>query len=432
MTSIPACSSLFEWLQTEWVMTKRVLFISNGHGEDLNASLVLRALRHFSPEVETAAMPIVGRGNAYRRLGVPIIGPTQQLPSGGFNYINVGRLLNPVNWWRDTNPVSLLKDLLSGLIGLTWNQWKAVRRYSKTCDVLFASGDIVPILFARLTGKPFLVFLATTSSYYEGRVRLPWLAGWGLSSPQCLHILTRDRLTAQEFQQRGFARTQFLGCPFMDALEPTSKVLYQIPAAPLIALLPGSRLPEAQTNLGLMLDLCEAIAALQPAHFHTALVPSFTSDHLKELAATYGWDVHSGQLKKAGITVHYHYDAFADILHQSNLVVGMAGTAVEQAVGLGKPVVQIPGAGPQFTYIFAEAQMRLLGPSVITVGNRPANTKTLTAAAFRISQILSDPIYLQQCEASGRERIGEPGGAEAIAQILFKTLIHLSEEVSVS
>ena len=84
MTSLPACSSLFEWLQTERVMTKRVLFLSNGHGEDLNASLVLRALRHFAPEMEMAAMPIVGRGNAYRKLGVPIIGPTQQLPSGGF------------------------------------------------------------------------------------------------------------------------------------------------------------------------------------------------------------------------------------------------------------------------------------------------------------------------------------------------------------
>jgi hypothetical protein len=41
------------------------------------------------------------------------------LPSGGFNYINFARFLNPVNWWRDTNPVSLVKDVFSGLIGLT-------------------------------------------------------------------------------------------------------------------------------------------------------------------------------------------------------------------------------------------------------------------------------------------------------------------------
>ena len=86
-------------------MTRRVLFLSNGHGEDLNASLVLNALWAIAPELEVAAMPIVGKGNAYRNLGVEIIGPTQQLPSGGFNYINFARFLNPVNWWRDTNPV---------------------------------------------------------------------------------------------------------------------------------------------------------------------------------------------------------------------------------------------------------------------------------------------------------------------------------------
>jgi len=48
-------------------------------------------------------------------------------------------------------------------------------------------------------------------------------------------------------------------------------------------------------------------------------------------------------------------DAFADILQQSSLVIGMTGTAVEQAVGLGKPLIAVPGNGPAFTYRFAEA-----------------------------------------------------------------------------
>ncbi|MBE7382882.1 MAG: hypothetical protein F6J95_015890 [Leptolyngbya sp. SIO1E4] len=412
-------------------MPQRVLFLSNGHGEDLNATLVLRALAHLVPEIEAAAMPIVGTGRAYRKLGVPIIGPTQQLPSGGFNYINVGRLLNPVNWWRDTNPVSLLKDLFAGLIGLTWKQLRAVRRYSQSCDLLFATGDVVPILFARLTGRPFLVFLVSTSSYYEGKARLPLLTQWALRSPQCHQIFTRDRYTAQDLQQRGFNQTRFLGYPIMDMLTPTGKPLQCVPPAALIALLPGSRLPEAQTNLGLMLKLCEAIAALRPAYFHAALVPSFTAEHLQTLAHTHGWDAtHPGGLKKAGMTVHYHYDAFADILHQCDLVVGMAGTAVEQAVGLGKPVVQIPGHGPQFTYLFAEAQMRLLGISVLMVGNRPATHHTLMTAAEKIDQTLNDPAYLQQCGVNGRERVGPPGGSKAIARAVLNTLKHLSEKAS--
>jgi uncharacterized protein (TIGR03492 family) len=410
-------------------MARRVLFLSNGHGEDLNASLVLKALEAIAPELEVAAMPIVGEGSAYRKLGVEIIGPTQQLPSGGFNYINFARFLNPVNWWRDTNPVSLVKDVFSGLIGLTIGQLRAVQQYSPTCDLLFACGDIVPILFARLTGRPFFVFLVSTSSYYEGKVKLPWLAQWGLRSPHCLAILTRDRYTAQDLLARGFGRTQFLGYPIMDVLTPSGQSLTQ-PQVPLIALLPGSRLPEAQINLGLMLDLCEAIAPLRPAQFHTALVPSFGKDYLAALAAEQGWTLHPGYLQKAAVTVHYHYDAFADILHQCDLVVGMAGTAVEQAVGLGKPIVQIPGPGPQFTYLFAEAQMRLLGESVTTIGTRPATAKTLTAAAAKIDQILNDEPYLERCRVNGHERVGGPGGAEAIAHKIVETLNQLTKETS--
>jgi uncharacterized protein (TIGR03492 family) len=409
-------------------MTRRVLFLSNGHGEDLNASLVLEALREYASDIETAAMPIVGKGSAYRKLSVPIIGPTQQLPSGGFSYINLLRFLNPINWWRDTNPMSLVKDLFSGLIGLTYQQIKAVRQWSLTCDLLFACGDIVPILFARITGRPFMVFLVSNSSYYEGRVKLPWLAQWSMRSRHCLSILTRDRYTAQDLQQRGFHHTRFLGYPIMDVLTPKGIKLNDEPWLPLIALLPGSRLPEAQSNLGLMLSLCEILVKYRPVHFHVALVPSFTPEQVQTIALRHRWETcQPGVLSKGQVKVHYHYDAFADILHQCDLVIGMAGTAVEQAVGLGKPVVQIPGNGPQFTYLFAEAQMRLVGSSVVTVGTRPATEKTLREAAQAIDQILNSPIYLQECKVNGRERVGEPGGSAAIARHILKALETLSK-----
>ena len=38
------------------------------------------------------------------------------------------------------------------------------------------------------------------------------------------------------------------------------------------------------------------------------------------------------------------------------MLYSMAGTATEQAIGLGKPVIQIEGKGPQFTKTFAEAK----------------------------------------------------------------------------
>ncbi|PZO58357.1 MAG: hypothetical protein DCF15_05385, partial [Phormidesmis priestleyi] len=65
-------------------MPQRLLYISNGHGEDDNSSHVIRSLKAIRPDLEIFALPIVGEGNAYRKLGIPIVGPTYVLPSGGF------------------------------------------------------------------------------------------------------------------------------------------------------------------------------------------------------------------------------------------------------------------------------------------------------------------------------------------------------------
>lgn len=390
-------------------MTKKVLFLSNGHGEDLNASLILQALLKSNPTIALiAAMPLVGDGTAYHRLNIPIIGPTQNLPSGGMIY---------------THLFNLVKDLWSGLIKLTWLQVQAVLKYSQDCDLLIAVGDIFPITVAFVTRRPFVAFIVSTSSYYEGRLKLPWITQWCLKSPKCQQIFTRDAFTAEDLQQQGLKKAIFAGYPVMDVLSRTGTDLdldknYQ----PLIALLPGSRLPEALNNLGLLLNICEEIAKIRPIQFRVALVSSITEDELYILAQKIGWVyLESGKLIKRTekdnvIIVRCFYNAFADILYECDLVLGMAGTAVEQAVGLGKPVVQIPGYGPQFTYRFAEAQMRLLGLSVSTVGKKPNEPNLFRHTAQEVIKILHNPDYLHSCVANGKERMGEKGGSEEIAR----------------
>jgi uncharacterized protein (TIGR03492 family) len=112
----------------------KVLFLSNGHGEDLNASLILGALRSLQPSLQIGAMPLVGMGNAYRRLQVEIIGSTQNLPSGGIIY------LNPWNW---------VKDITSGLIGLTLQQIKAVFREKTNKKLKQKPGILAMMAFCR-------------------------------------------------------------------------------------------------------------------------------------------------------------------------------------------------------------------------------------------------------------------------------------------
>ncbi len=399
---------------------QKVLFISNGHGEDLHAIQIIKALCQQQPQLEIGAMPIVGQGNAYRNLGVKIIGPTEALPSGGF--INSDRL-------------KILGDIQSGLLTLLWRQVQAIRNYGRDCTSIFAIGDVVVLLGAYLTGKPYTAFIVSSSAYYENRMKFPLLTDWLLKSDRCQQIFTRDLYTADMLNKQGYSKAMFVGFPAMDALAPTGKDLQLAPNLPFIALLPGSRLPEAGANLQLLLDLAIATTPLfsDGIQFRAAVTPNlFTPDAqgmipLQQLAAQRGWEYPAaGYLihPQQGVKIRCFCDAFADILQQCDLVVGMAGTAIEQAVGLGKPIIQFPGAGPQFTYAFAEAQMRLLGTSVQTIGTQPANAETIDLAARAVRQTLLDRDYLECCRENGLERIGGAGGAAEMARIFVEHFKH--------
>ncbi|MDZ8067721.1 MAG: lipid-A-disaccharide synthase-related protein [Nostoc sp. DedQUE08] len=398
--------------------SKRILFISNGHGEDNHTSHVIQTLRQLCPSIEMAAMPIVGEGKAYRSLDIPIIGPTQTMPSGGFFYMK--RLY-------------LLKDFQSGLIGLTWRQLQAVLQYAPNCDLIMSTGDFISQTFAYLTKRPFVSFISCLSALYEGRLRINPLLWHDLNSSRCLTVFTRDSYTAFDLQRQGIAKAQFGGIPALDRLVPTGKDLYLKPDIPAIALLPGSRMPEAARNFSLQLQLVIEIAKVMPSgfQFRAALVPNLMAQ-LDDIAQSQGWQLNQGILTYSPpgssaeesplVEVRCYSDAFSDIVYYSDLVIGMAGLAVDLAVAIGKPIIQIPGEGPQFTYQFAEAQTRLLGISAQTIGTKPATPEILKQAAKRVVETLQDSDYLAKCKENGPERFGPPGASERIARFILNSL----------
>jgi uncharacterized protein (TIGR03492 family) len=413
----PETNSSGNYLLLPWqirkIVNKKILFVSNGHGEDVNASAIANALGQLDPTVQIGAMPTVGAGNAYRRLGIEIIGPTKaEIPSGGFSY---------------AHPGLLVADIADGLIGRLGRQVAAVRSYSRDASLILAMGDEVVLAIANLAKRPFFSFLCSTSAHYEKRLRISPLRQ-ALLRP-CQRIYTRDALTAESMRARGFSQSVFVGNPFMDALVPSG---LDLPTGqPLLAMLPGSRLPEAAANLEILLELALAIARFpgsSPPLCWLALTPNFlTADPLPLNALAAPWKVlpvsdSSYQLVHPEITVYFSTTAFADILERSTVVVGMAGTAIEQAVGLGKAVVQIPGRGPQFTYAFAEAQSRLLGEAILTIGKKPANAATIEEAAQTIGRIIGDAEYLEKCRIAGQGRVGGRGAANQIAQDILANI----------
>ncbi|MDJ0601193.1 MAG: lipid-A-disaccharide synthase-related protein [Crocosphaera sp.] len=398
--------------------SKRILFISNGHGEDNHSSYVIETLLQRYPNLEVAAMPIVGEGNAYRRLNVPIIGPTQNMPSGGFSYINRLRLLT---------------DLKAGLVGLTWRQLQAVWQYAPSCDLIMATGDTVSQGFAYSTGYPYVSFISCLSALYEGTLKVGPFIGTFLRSPRCLAVFTRDPYTAKDLKKQGIGKAMFGGIPSLDKLSPTGKDLQLKSDIPMVALLPGSRLPEAVRNFKLQLNLIlEIVKVISPENiqFRAALVPKLMQE-LTAIANSEGWQYEDNKLtyktEQGTAEVICYSDAFNDILHNCTLMLGMAGLAVDQGIALGKPVIQVPGEGPQFTYEFAEAQTRLIGSCAQTIGKGPATSQTLKEAAECVVKTVGDKAYLEECEAKGKARFGPPGASERIARFILSHL-EINEE----
>ena len=429
----------------------RFLCLSNGHGEDAIALRILRALQQQDHPPEIAALPLVGEGQVYDRADIPVIGPVKAMPSGGFVYMD-GK--------------QLARDVRGGLVALTRDQIKAIRVWchgenggGNSC--ILAVGDIVPLLFAWLSGVSYAFVGTAKSEYYlrneegpvsrlswfdhferwSGSVYVPW-ERWLMSRPNCKAVIPRDSLTTHTLKQWSIPAYD-LGNPMMDSLDPTGKLDLPEAIAPsdspplTILLLPGSRAPEAHRNWQLILT---AIASVQEKLgdrsllFVAAIAPSLDLTPFIDLLPASQWrpidglETASGYCRWRGYanvasqsnpvsdvapaTLILSQTAFNDGLHQADVAIALAGTATEQFVGLGKPAITIPGTGPQFTPAFAEAQTRLLGPSIIPV-------QSPQEVGGAIASLLNNPEQQERIRQNGQHRMGQPGASERIAACLI-------------
>ena len=404
----------------------RLLLLSNGHGEDLSGALLGRQLLAQGLAVE--ALPLVGHGHPYRQAGIPVISRTREFSTGGLGYTSLAGRITEL---REGQYLDVVRRLLS-LRG-------------RRDRLIVAVGDLLPVLAAWLVRRPAVVYLVAYSSHYEGRLRLPWPCGWLLRRRRFRKVWSRDALTASDLSDQLGRPVQFLGNPFLD---PVSEAGEPIPsgAAQTLAVLPGSRLPEARRNLELMLDLLRRLPApLQPAPalaLQAALVGDLDATTLARIGAPLGWTLEQGRGPEDGNAslvlvrglqrLQLHWGRFAAVLGGSDLVLSMTGTAAEQAVGLGKPVLQLEGHGPQFTPGFAEAQRRLLGPGLSCASGAVGSAAALQAGAELAASLLArladpqqGPTWRQQLAAIGAERIGNPGGSPRMAAAIMELLSDL-------
>ena len=400
----------------------KLLIISNGHGEDIIAVRIIEQLQLAIHNLEITALPIVGEGYAYQNLKIPIAGKVQPMPSGGFVYMSKN------HFWG---------DIQGGLIQLTLEQLKVVKQWGKTKNAILAVGDIVPLLFARLSGSKYAFVGTAKSEYYLrdnqgkwlaqtsrlekqfGSVYLPW-ERWLMSS--AVSVYPRDTLTTQILQQQQI-KAYDLGNPMMDGFEIRTTVC-QWHQTLKIALLPGSRQQEALRNwLQIVMVVSEIIDRFKEYRliFYAAIAPALEMSFFQESLIAHGWQTELSTSEKVifhqrQATLWLAQNAYQKYLQESYLAIAMAGTATEQFVGLGKPAVIMPGEGPQCTLAFMEAQSRLLGCSVLL-------RETPAQVVAAIESLLDRPQKLEKIAQNGKARMGNPGAATRIAEHLTTHLL---------
>jgi uncharacterized protein (TIGR03492 family) len=416
-------------------MPPRLLVLSNGHGEDLIALRLVQALRRRQPELSVAVMPLVGEGQTFATAeaagALRRIGPRRTLPSGGFSNQSLR---------------GLLSDLAAGLPLLSWHQGRLVRAWGRRGDPILAVGDLLPLLLAWSGGGPY-GFIGTPKSDWTWASPAP--IGWGHSPladayhrskgsewdpwewalmglRRCRLVACRDRLTARGLRRHG-VHAVAAGNPMMDGFPSLPRPAWLAERRPLL-LLPGSRMPEALTNLRRLLPaLTPATSPANATAPWTVLLctgshpspeeiaPVLVEAGFRPVAPPAGSEA-AAAWSRDSLTLLVGPGRFSAWAGWADLGLATAGTACEQLVGLGIPALSLPGAGPQFTVGFARRQSRLLGGAVEPY-------PTAAALGQRLAALLSDPGERQRLGRIGQRRMGPPGGSDRLAALIGARLL---------
>ncbi len=370
------------------------LFVSNGYGEDAIGANIAEII---SAKYQVAAFPLVGHGKPYQLRGISVVKSFPALPGEG---------------------VSLRKDIQGGLLSLLRLEWKALSQLHDQVEEAVSIGDIFPTLLSCWALKRKFSFVGTAKSVDVQ----PYNVFERFVLRKASRIYVRDERTATSLVGKG-VKAEWAGNPMMDEVA-VSKVHFPAFTGRTIAILPGSR-EDAPQNLSIQAEALNALSRnlSTPIRGLVAIPPTLTLQAL--LSKFNGWDgmlvANSepgilGQIVHGNVLLLLVSGCLGDVLRASSLVFGQAGTANEQAAGLGKPVIAFDFSlyrnGTLSWYRWR--QKKLLGESLVVVY---PNAELLAAKAANVFQ--DRTLYLQMAE-EGKARLGASGASPKIAEALMR------------
>ena len=382
----------------------KLLFVTNGHGEIAIADRIAEEVRALAPTAAIDHLPLVGESRSeYMRE----VGPRRAMPSGGL--IAMGNVRN------------IFADVRGGLLGLTLKQRAFLTHARGQYDRVVAIGDVFALLMALAARAP------TT---YLGTAKSVRVAPYGFFERRTLRradpVFVRDEATAQMLRAQGIdaqAPGNVIVDLFGSADDPRADVAAE-GFAPVLVLFPGSR-QSAYDDARFLLEVLDRIAADCP---HLGAVMSiaplldaatFAADFRAD-----GWEVDERTDTRIPFVVRRGERVYArawrgaigPLLARAQLVMGQAGTANEAAAAAGVPVVAFERDRDRKTAWYRMRQHGLLGEALAVL---PGD---LPRAADGVRALLDDAPRRARMGAQGRERMGGPGGARAIARDLVERL----------
>ncbi|MCX7972773.1 MAG: hypothetical protein N2657_06160 [bacterium] len=356
----------------------KILFLSNGYGEDTIASYIIKA---FPPDLRKKiyAFPLVTEGSIFKEEGIKICGPIRVLPSRG-----ISGLLNLKNF---------IIDIKSGLIQHVIQQVNFIKNLDK--DFYFvAVGDIYPLSILYLTSRISKAFFVATAksikteifNFFEIHIMKKVIASF-----------VRDNSTQEWIQKKyKLSNVYFFGNPVLDIpLADSPDILKNIEKSRNIIFLPG-RVNEALKNINLLLPAMREIVSR--GYTFCIVVPDFYPlEEIRSIISSFDQSI---------FLVSSRYYRF--LLERSFLAWGFAGSANEQAAGFGIPVISLNEKN-----WYRQRQKKLLKDSLILVEN-PYDfiSKTL--------ELANNPEYYGVLSNAGKIEMGPPGGASLISSFIIQ------------
>lgn len=376
----------------------KLLFVSNGNGEIAIADRIAEDVRRLAPDAEIDHLALVGMSAAR---AMREVGPRRLMPSGGL--IAMGNLGN------------IARDVGGGLLGLTLAQRRFLVRARGSYRAAVAVGDVYALLMTLAAHAP---------TVYVGTAKSVLVAPYGPMERCVLRraraIFVRDELTAKRLRSQG-VDARVPGNVIVDLVTGEDDPRASAAAAtfdPAIAVFPGSR-ENAYDDAAFLFSVVHAAARQMPAlGALVSIAPLLDATRFAQVGRERGFTVETEAdecmpfTARLGerVVMRAWRGPMGALLPHVRLVIGQAGTANEAAASTGVPVVAFELGSDRKTAWYRMRQHGLLADALAVV---PGD---IGLASREVVALLADEPRRARMGAIGRERMGAPGGAIAIAR----------------